>query len=79
MSYNNNGLFITQDYDLNKACNSLIASCLELLHKGKLAVFNEILEETVKQNNMVLKQKRTSAKKPRKAKKVKKTTRGKSK
>lgn len=54
MSWNNNNLMISQDYDLNDACNKLISSCLSLLHKGKLKAFNDILKETVKQNSMVL-------------------------
>lgn len=72
MSWNNNNLMISQDYDLNDACNKLISSCLSLLHKGKLKMFNDILKETVKQNDIVL---RETTKKTRKTRKTTKKAR----
>ncbi|NBW10173.1 MAG: hypothetical protein EBR82_19310 [Caulobacteraceae bacterium] len=72
MSWQNNNLMISQDYDLNDACNKLISSCLSLLHKGKLKAFNDILKETVKQNDIVL---RETTKKTRKTRKTTKKSR----
>lgn len=75
MSWQNNNLMISQDYDLNDACNKLISSCLTLLHRGKLKEFNQILKETVKQNDMVLKETTKKTRKARKTRKAVKKTR----
>lgn len=69
----NNNLRISEDWYINEACNALIKHCLELLHRGKLAEFNAILKETIKQNDIVLKATKPKTKKPRKARKARKT------
>jgi hypothetical protein len=63
---------ICEDWHLNEAANSLIRHCLELLHKGKLKEFNQILKETVKQNDIVLRENTKKVRKPRKKKATKK-------
>lgn len=74
MSYRASEFRICNDYQLNEACNSLIKHCLELLHAGKLSEFNKILKETVKQNDVVLKETTKRVRKPRKARKARKAT-----
>lgn len=71
MGFGATNLRICNDYHLNEASNSLIKHCLELLHVGKLKEFNQILKETVKQNDVVLRETTKKVRKPRKKKTAK--------